>query len=109
MYVSVTGLKVKSVWQLPRFWWHALRSYRQAQKAPGVRHVSVRHVDGYQHTLTAWDSRADMLKFIRSGAHLLAIRAFRTIASGRTFGFESETLPSWEKAVTLWRDKGRDY
>lgn len=109
MYVSVTGLKVKRFWHLPRFWWHAMRSFRQAQNAEGVTHVSVRTRAGYQHTLTLWHSRKDMLAFMRSGAHLKAIRAFRSIATGRTYGWEADTPPTWDEAITQWRDKGRDY
>lgn len=109
MYVSVTGLKVKRFWHLPRFWWHAIQSYRQAQRAPGIRSVEVRNVKGYQHTLTVWHSRRDMLNFMRSGAHLKAIRAFRDIATGRTWGDDVETRPSWDEALAQWRNHGRDY
>jgi len=109
MYVSVTGLKVKRLWHLPRFWWHAIRSFRQAQRADGVIHVSVRNIAGYQHTLTLWQSRKHMLAFMRSGAHLTAIRAFHSIATGRTYGYETDTPPSWEEAITQWQDKGRDF
>ena len=109
MYVSVTGLKVKRIWHLPRFWWHAIQSYRQAQRAPGIRSVEVRNVAGYQHTLTLWQSRRDMLNFMRSGAHLNAIRAFRTIATGRTYGWDADAAPNWDDALTQWRELGRDY
>lgn len=109
MYVSVTGLRVKSLRHLPRFWWHALRSFRQAQKADGVLSVAVRNVDGVQHTLTCWPSRKQMLMFMRSGAHLQAIRAFRDIATGSTIGFEADTPPSWEAAIAKWKAEGRNY
>lgn len=109
MYVSVTGLKVKSIWKLPRFWWHAIRSFRQAQRAPGVLSVAVRNLNGYQHTLTCWESRKAMLAFMRGGAHLEAIRAFRDIATGRTIGFEADATPDWDGAVAKWRAEGRDY
>ena len=109
MYVSVTGLKVKRLWHLPRFWLHAIRSFRQEQRAYGVIQVYGRNIAGYQHTLTLWQGRSHMLAFMRSGAHLHAIRAFRTIATGRTYGYETDTPPNWDEAVTQWRDKGRDY
>lgn len=109
MYVSVTGLRVKSVWHLPRFWWHALRSFRQAQQAEGVISVAVRNVDGVQHTLTCWPTRKHMLAFMRGGAHLQAIRAFREIATGSTIGFEADAPPSWDEALAKWKAEGRDY
>lgn len=52
MHVSVTGLKVKAFWQMPIFFWHAVRSLRQAKCAPGVVFAAVCKRDGYQHTLT---------------------------------------------------------
>lgn len=109
MYVSVTGLKVKRFWHLPRFWWHAMRSFRQAQRAPGVRLVQVRNVKGYQQTLTCWHSRRDMLNFMRSRPHIDAIRAFGDIATGRTYGWEADAPPNWDDALAQWREKGRDY
>ena len=86
-----------------------MRSFRQAQRAPGVRLVEVRNVKGYQHTLTCWHSRRDMLNFMRSRPHIDAIRAFGDIATGRTYGWEAEAAPNWDDALAQWREKGRDY
>ena len=106
MYVSVTGLKVKRFWHLPRFWWHAMRSFRQAQRAPGVRLVEVRNVKGYQHTLTCWHSRRDMLNFMRSRPHIDAIRAFGDIATGRTYGWEADAPPQLGRRTGPMARKG---
>lgn len=50
MYVTITGLKVRSWLQAPLFWRHAIPSLRQAQMAPGNLFADVRKVDGVQHT-----------------------------------------------------------
>ena len=48
-----------------------------------------------------------MLIFMRSGAHLKAMQAFHQIATGPTYGYESDTIPSWEEAYKLLTEKGR--
>ena len=49
-----------------------------------------------------------MLEFMRSGAHLKAMKAFHKIATGRTYGFEAEQLPTWPEAMALLKEKGKD-
>ena len=109
MYVSITGLKVKGWRQWPRFAWHAVRSLRQARQAPGNLGAEVRTVDGVQHTLTLWQSREAMRRYLTSGAHLQAIRDFRKVGSGRTCGYEAETRPTWAEALAYWHEHGREY
>ena len=107
MYISITGLKLKGPLSAPRFWWHALRSMAQARKAPGIISVDARLIDGVHHTLTVWQDRAPMLAYLRSGAHLQAMRAFHGIATGAVMGYEADTPPTWEELPALWRDRGR--
>lgn len=108
-YVSITGLKVRSFWAAFIFWRHAIPSKVQSDRAPGCLHSEVKAINGIQHTLTAWESREAMKKYIYSGAHARAIRVFRKIATGKTFGFEATRLPTWEEVHQLWQDQGRDY
>ncbi len=108
-YVSITGLRIKSIWRVPQFLWHAFTSMRQAKRAPGVLFAEARSVDGVQHTLTVWRSRSDMLAYMKSGPHLAAIKNFHRIASGATCGFEAEHRPTWDEAVAYWRTHGRPY
>lgn len=107
MYISLTGLKPKSFSAYIRFWFLAIPSFRQAQTAPGNLHCDVRKVKEYQCTITAWESREVMLDYLRSGAHLKAMKAFTKIATGPTYGYESDTIPSWEEAYALLTEKGK--
>lgn len=102
MHVSITGFRAHSVFAMPRFWWHAIRSMHQARRAEGVLHVEAGTVDGIQHTLTAWRDRAAMLDFLRSGAHLQAMQAFPQIGSGFGFGFSAEQMPAFRAVHGLW-------
>ncbi|MDP2355601.1 MAG: hypothetical protein Q8M31_06015 [Beijerinckiaceae bacterium] len=108
-YVSVTGLRVKSIWRVPHFWWHAFAAMRQAKQAPGNLFADARRIEGVQHTLSVWRSREDMRAYMTTGAHLAAMKDFRRIATGSTCGFEAEHPPTWDEAITYWRVHGQAY
>lgn len=108
VYVSVTGLRLKSALQYPRFSWHATRSYSQAATAPGNLFTQSKTVDGVHHTLTVWQSREAMVAYLRSGAHLGAMKAYRSLGSGKTCGFYAADKPSWEVALAIWHEHARD-
>lgn len=109
MYVSITGLTVRSLLLAPLFFRHAIPSLIQARKAPGNIFADVRRVAGVQHTLTVWESRAAMRAFVSSGAHLKAAGAFRQIGRGRMCGYEVDRQPSWDEALDYWHQYGREY
>lgn len=108
-YISITGLKLKRFWHAPRFWFHAVRSMVQAKQAPGNVLAKAKTINGVHHTLSVWQSREAMQVFIRRGAHLKAMRQFSSMATGKTFGFESNDIPAWHEVHQLWQDKGVDY
>lgn len=109
VYVSITGLRVKSPWYGPRFWWHAIRSMAQAQAAPGNISAEARSIGGVQHTLSVWESKAAMRQFLVTGAHLAAMKSFRSIATGGTFGYEAEAVPGWDEVHALWLERAAEY
>ena len=102
MYVSITGLRLKSIRHAPRFWWHAIHSMRQAQASPGNISAQARTIQGVHHTLSAWIDEPSMRVYLRSGRHLGAMKAFRQIATGSTVGFVAETVPDWPSAREIW-------
>jgi hypothetical protein len=109
MYISITGLTPRNFWARLRFWRFAIPSFRQAQQAKGNTYCQVKKIGVYQCTLTAWNSREDMLNFLRSGTHLKAMKAFHAIAKGKTYGYESESIPTWEEAFELLERLGKNY
>jgi hypothetical protein len=108
VYVSITGLELKSVLHAPAFWWHAVRSMGQAQSAPGLISADARQINGVHHTLTVWQTEAAMCAYLTTGAHLAALRAFHGIATGRTVGFPAETAPGWDEVHEIWHNQGRE-
>ena len=108
-YVSITGLKPRGLVSFFIFLRHAIPSKIQAEQAPGNLYVAVKRINGIHHTLSVWENKSDMKSYIYQGPHLLAIKVFRKIATGKTFGYESNTLPSWEEVHELWKTNGMDY
>ena len=79
-----------------------------AQAAAGNIMASARTIGGVHHTLSAWESRAQMLAYLRSPRHARAMRRFSGIATGRVCGFEAEVVPSWDAALERYTREGRD-
>lgn len=80
---------------------------RQAYAASGLIRAQAHKIGGVFHTLTVWESEAAMRAHLVTGAHLGAMQAFHRLATGRTVGFEFETLPIWEQVPEIWAAKGR--
>ena len=109
MHISITGLKPKGILGFIRFWLFAIPTFRQAQTAKGNLFCEVKRINGYQCTLTAWEDKNIMREFMKSGTHLKAMKSFHKIATGRTYGYESETMPTWAEAFHLLQTHGREY
>lgn len=109
VYVSITGLRVNSVWQELRFWYHALASMAQAKRSEGNISADARTINGIRHTLSVWESETAMRRFLYRGAHRRAIRAFPDIASGKTFGYVTDKPPDWDQVHKIWQDQGKAY
>jgi hypothetical protein len=107
MHISITGLKPKGLFGFFKFWSLAIPSFQEAQKAEGILFSEVKRINRYQCTLTAWESRDHMLQFMRNGVHLKAMKAFNKIATGKSYGYESDEIPTWEQAFATLQEKGK--
>lgn len=109
MLISITGLKPKGFWAALRFWTLAIPCFRAAQKAEGNLFCQTKSHNGYQHTLTAWTSKKHMKSYALSPVHLNAMKVFPRIATGKTFSYEGESVPSWDEAIRIWENDALDY
>lgn len=108
VYVSITGLTLKHPRHRLRFWWHAVRSMTQARSAEGNISAETRTINGVHHTLSVWRDEASMRAYLVKGAHLRAMKVFRSIATGKTVGFATEDPPGWDAVHDLWKTQGRE-
>lgn len=109
MYISITGLRPKNIFQFFRFWYLAIPVMRQAKQAPGNISAEARKINGIYHTVTAWDDELAMKRFLYQGAHRKAIKEFPTLATGKTLGFTSDVVPPWTEVPVIWHAKGQEY
>jgi hypothetical protein len=79
----------------------------QAKQAPGNISADATYIKGTHHTLKVWKDRKAMLNYMRSGNHVKAMTIFDDIATGKTYGYESEIVPTWEQARQLYETKAR--
>jgi hypothetical protein len=100
--VSITRLRVRTVFYMPLFMLHALRTMRQAQKAPGVLGVETRfEKNNVVWTKTIWSEESAMKKYRASGAHQIAMRLLAEMcneASYTRWEQNEPALPTWEEA-----------
>ncbi len=108
VYVSMTGFRPKGIIQLPTFWLRTMSCFLQARRAPGNLLTRGRVAGGVYHTMTAWSDPVSMRRFVSSGAHLRAMRNFRDLGTGRTFGYVCDEIPDWDSLYELWTIHGRE-
>ncbi|HRK90945.1 MAG TPA: DUF3291 domain-containing protein [Anaerolineales bacterium] len=100
--VSITRLRVRSIFYMPMFLLHAMRTMTQAQKADGVAGVETRfEKNNVVWTKTVWKEESAMKKYRGSGAHQIAMRMLSEMcneASVARWQQEDTNLPTWEEA-----------
>ena len=110
-FVSVTRLRVRSVWQLPRFFRHAIPSASQARKAPGNLGVELLNDANFTFwTKTVWKDEASMRAYMLAGAHRKAMSAIQELADEASvvhFEQDSETPPDWQASYQKMVESGR--
>ena len=92
--VSITRLRVRSIFYMPLFMLHAMRTMTQAQKADGVQGVETRfEKNNVVWTKTIWADEAKMKEYRGSGAHQIAMRLLSEICN-------EASVARWQQADT---------
>ena len=109
-YVSITGLKLKSIWYLLKFTKYSGPSMKQASSAPGNVSAEGNYRNGTLHTLSVWEDRKSMVKFMASGAHAQAMKITSEVSppgGTKVYGYETTQIPTWNEAIDIWQKYGR--
>jgi hypothetical protein len=100
--VSITRLRIRSIWYMPLFALHAMRTMSQAQSAEGKLAVDTRfEKDRVVWTKTVWRNEDAMKQYRGSGAHQVAMRLLSRICDEAAYvrwQQETETPPTWQEA-----------
>jgi hypothetical protein len=109
--ISVTRLRIRSVWYMPGFLWLALRSAHQAKRAPGNLGTStLQDARRTFWTKTAWHNEASMRAFMLAGSHKQAMSKLANWcdeASVVQWTQDSAELPDWSEAHRRMQSAGR--
>ena len=108
MVVTVTSIRLRRLWDFFRLTYLASKIVKQTRTQKGF--VRMRNTGfGYLHyTLSVWESEEDVKDFARSGAHLEAMKASRSLSHEiRTYTFQTDRAPSWKEAKKLLLQNGR--
>lgn len=80
----------------------------QAEQSEGIVKTQGTYRWGVHHTLTVWENKEAMQKYLRSGAHKEAMMRSKDIGSYvKVYGYGSDEIPTMNDALELWNEKGR--
>lgn len=102
MIITITSIRLRSVWYFFKLSWHGLKITLQLRKAPGF--IKIKNTGfGYLHyTITSWESKELMQAAMREGAHGEAMKKSAALASEiATYTYESDEFPSWKVAKEM--------
>ena len=106
--VSITRLRLRSIWILPLFGWHTFRSLRQARASDGCLGARVHNFGGAFWTLTLWRDAAAARAFMLAGPHRKVMPRLASWCDEASLAhWEAESMPSWQDAAHRLGHEGR--
>lgn len=110
-FISVTRLRIRSIFYLPKFIWYTLKSQRQAERSQGFLNGRLMRDKGNAFwTVTAWKDEAAMRAYRGTGAHMKAMPKLLDWcdeASVVNWEQPGEELPGWAEAHRRMSAEGR--
>jgi Domain of unknown function (DUF3291) len=110
-FISLTRLRVRSIRLVPLFLVHAIRSVKQARKAPGFQSGALLRDRSWTFwTMTAWDSQETMRAYMTTGSHKRAMPHLLDWCNEASVAHWTQleaALPSWTEADRKMREVGR--
>jgi hypothetical protein len=108
MYVTVTSLKLRSVWGFFKLSLFGLKISQQAKVEKGFIAIKNTGFGLLHYTLTQWQTEEDLKRFARTGQHQIAMKESMKLATEiRTYTYASETMPDWTTTKKLLNEKGK--
>jgi heme-degrading monooxygenase HmoA len=109
--VSVTRLRLRSIWYLLPFAFRASAAGKQAQRSTGCHGVLTRKTRGLAFwTLTMWEDEKSMRSFVAKSPHremMPELPAWCDEAAVAHWVQEARVLPGWKDATQKMLEGGR--
>jgi hypothetical protein len=108
MYVTITSLKLRSVWGFFKLSLFGIKISQQAKSEKGFVVMKNTGFGLLHYTLSQWQTEEDLKHFTRSGQHLEAMKVSAKLATEiKTYTFPGSHLPEWKTAKKLLADHGK--
>jgi hypothetical protein len=108
MIVTLTSIRLKSVWHFFKLSWFGFKISKQAKLQTGFIQLKNTGFAYLHFTCSAWQNENAMKEFARSGAHLEAMKNSASLAEEiRTYTYETDHLPTWQEVKVLLFEKGK--
>lgn len=107
MKITITSLRLKSIWHFFKFSLLGMRVLEQLKHSKRIKQRTV----GFwrvHYTMTLWNDEQEMRDFARQSHHLASMKRSREVADEiRILTYDGDRLPTWKEAISLLRSKGR--
>jgi hypothetical protein len=109
MIITISSIRLKSLWKFFALSAYALQITRQLYKSKGMLKFKKTGLGKLHYTLTVWESEDDMKNFAySSGSHMEFMKKSGEIASElATYTYSTNEIPDWKTAKKLLAEKGK--
>lgn len=98
MIISITSIKLKHPWKFFSVSYHGFKIIKQL-KTTNCLANKTRGFWRLHYTMTLWEDQNQIAEFVKSGAHLNAMKTAKSLAQEiRTVSFSGTELPNWKSA-----------
>ena len=106
MIISITHLKLKSVWKLFPMMGLSMRIFNELKVNEECQHYSARNSLFDHYTLTAWKNEEDLRNFVNGFSHKKAMKRTAELAAEvNTVTLRMDEVPNWTEAKRLLKSK----
>lgn len=99
MIISITYIKLKSPWKFFKLANYARFILQQMKEDPNCQGHKQKGIWTNHFTMSMWNTEEEMMAFVRSGAHLKAMKISKDIAAELKFKrLNQDHFPTWKEA-----------
>lgn len=108
MYITLTSIRIKSVWKFFPLSKNGLRISRQCKKETGFAGMKNTGFGLNHYTMSRWETEEDRSRFYRSGAHGEAMKRSASLATELVvYSYKGDEFPDWKTAKNLLKENGK--
>lgn len=107
MIISISKLKLKSIWKFGAFMKYTAKSVQQLNKSKCLDFkANIALTEHYTYSL--WENQQDLHAFSTWGEHRKAVKNARRFTKEiKTYTYEGDSFPGWKEAKSLVNEKGK--